>query len=367
MVLENIKRRTPMKKLNVAVIGQGKSGRNIHGTYFLSEANEYYNVKYVVDADAFRRGAAERDFAGCKTFATYEELFAFDDIDLVVNASYSQMHYQITLDLIERGFNVLVEKPFARSRYECDHLIKRAKEKGVVLAVFQQTFHAPYYVFAKELIKSGKLGNIKEIEIRFNGFSRRWDWQTLQRNCAGSLYNTGPHPVGMALGFLDFDKNTRLAYSKLDRCLTSGDADDFAKLILTAPGKPMVDVEISAIDAYSPFNIKIQGSRGCFKSTSKAYDMTYIVDGENPERPLIETFLQDENGKPIYCSEELKKHVESGEFGGTAFDVGTSTLYKQLYYKITEGKSMEVTPEMASDIIGIVEQAHAENPMDIKF
>ena len=324
-------------------------------------------MKYVVDADAFRREAAERDFAGCKTLASYQELFGISDIDLVVNSTYSQMHYPITLDLIEHGFNVLVEKPFGRSKYECDHLVKRAKEKGVVLAVFQQTFCAPYYVFTKKLVESGKLGDIKEITIRFNGFARRWDWQTLQKNCAGGLYNTGPHPVGIALGLLDFDKNTKLVYSKLDRCLTSGDSDDFAKLIITAPEKPVVDLEVSSVDAYSPFNIKIQGSRGCFKTTPTAYEMTYIVDGENPERPVIETFLKDENGKPVYCSENLEKHVESGEFDGTAFNAGTATLYEQLYYKITEGKDMDVTPEMASDIIGIIEQAHAENPMDIKF
>ena len=356
-----------MKKLNIAIIGQGRSGRNIHGTYLLGENNKYFNVKYVVDADAFRREAAERDFAGCKTFATYQELFAFDDIDLVVNSTYSQMHYPITLDLIEHGFNVLVEKPFGRSKYECNHLIKRAKEKGVVLAVFQQTFFAPYYVFAKELVKSGKLGDIKEITIRFNGFARRWDWQTLQKNCAGSLYNTGPHPVGIAMGLMDFDKDIRLVYSKLDRCLTSGDSDDFAKLILTAPAKPVVDLEVSAVDAYSPFNLKIQGSRGCFKATPAEYEMTYFVDGENPERPVVETFLADENGKPVYCSEKLNKHVENGTFAGTAFDVGTATLYEQLYYRITEGKAMEVTPEMAADIIGIIAQAYAENPMDIKF
>ena len=44
-----------MKKLNIAVIGQGRSGRDIHGKYYLSEANTLYNVKYVVEADAERR------------------------------------------------------------------------------------------------------------------------------------------------------------------------------------------------------------------------------------------------------------------------------------------------------------------------
>ena len=356
-----------MKKLNVAIIGQGRSGKNIHGKFFRSEANTLYNVKYVVDEDAYRREVAEQIYPGCTTFADYTQLFALDDIDLVVNSTFSDLHYPITKDLLLHGKNVLVEKPFARSRYECDELIKIAEDKGVVLAVFQQTFLAPFYKFAYDLAKSGKIGEIKQVSIRYNGFARRWDWQTLQKKCAGSTYNTCPHPIGMALGFLDFDKNACVAYSKLDTALTSGDSDDYAKIILTAPNKPVVDIEISSIDAYSGYNLKLQGTRGTFKATPSAYEMTYIVDGENPERPVIEQFLKDENGNPVYCSEKLEKHVEAEKFSGTAFDVGTASLYSQLYFKITEGTPMTVTPEMAADIISVIETVHAQNPLPLKY
>ena len=104
-----------MKKLNLAIIGQGRSGRDIHGAYYRSEKNLYFNVRYVVDYDERRRKQAETLYPGCETFADYRELFDKNDIDLVVNASYSQMHYDITKDLIEHGKNVLTEKPFARN------------------------------------------------------------------------------------------------------------------------------------------------------------------------------------------------------------------------------------------------------------
>ena len=356
-----------MKKLNLAIIGQGRSGKDIHGTYYVSNDNQYYRVKYVVDADEFRRSVAERMYAGCKTFSDYRELLSLTDIDLVVNSTYSEMHYPITRDLLLHGKNVLVEKPFARSRYECDELIRIAKEQGVTLAVFQQTFFAPFYQFAYEVMKSGRLGDVKQISIRYNNFARRWDWQTLQRKCAGGVYNTGPHPIGMALGFLDFDRDAKVVYSKLDTALTSGDSDDYAKILIAAPQKPLVDIEISSTDAYASYNLKIQGSKGTFKATPSSYEMTYIVDGENPERPVTDVFIQDENGNPIYCSENLVKHVESGSFNGTAFDVGTAMLYKQIYDQITEGKEMTVTPEMAAAIISVAETVHAENPLPLKY
>ncbi len=356
-----------MKKLNLAIIGQGRSGKNIHGRFYRTEDNKYFNVKYVVEADDFRRERAKSDYPGCTTFANYSELYGLDDIDLVVNDTYSDTHYSITKDLLEHGFNVLVEKPFARTRYECDTLINIAKEKGVLLAVFQQTFFAPFYEFAYDLAKSGKLGEIQQITIRYNGFSRRWDWQTLQKRCAGGLYNTGPHPVGMALGLIDFDKDAKIMFSKLGLALTSGDSDDYAKFILAAPNGPVVDVEVSNNDAYTPYNLKIQGTKGCFKSTPSDYEMTYLVDGENVERPVVETFLANDAGEPIYCGETLVKHVESGHFDGTAFDVGTAKLYKQIYEYLTEGKPMTVTANMAAEIISVIETVHAQNPLPLKY
>lgn len=356
-----------MKKLNLAIIGQGRSGKDIHGCHYLSANNPYFDVKYVVEEDADRRGISLERYPGCTVFENYKELFGCEGIDLVVNASYSEMHYPITKELLEHGFNVLVEKPFGSTRYQCEELIKLAKDKGVTLAVFQQTFLSPMYIFAKELADSGKLGEIKQVSVYYNGFARRWDWQTLQRKCAGSAYNTGPHPIGIAMGLMDFDPNIRVAYSKLDTALTSGDADDIVKIILDAPGKPVADIEINSTDCYTPWNIKMQGTLGCMKCNTAGYEMSYIIPGENPEQPLQEHFLQDEDHNPLYCVEELIKHTEEGKFVGTAFDVGTASLYEQLYYAITEGRAMTVTPEMAARIVGVIETAHAQNPLPVKF
>ena len=356
-----------MKKLRLAIIGQGRSGRDIHGIFYTCEENKWFEVAYVAELDPFRRERAEKEYPGCVAVADYREFLTKKDIDLVVNDTYSDTHYSITKEFLEAGFNVLVEKPFARTYYECCDLMRIAKEKGVVLAVFQQTFLAPYYVKARELVESGIIGDVKQVSIRFNGFARRWDWQTLQSKVAGGVYNTGPHPIGLALAFLDFDEYARVEYSKLDSVLTSGDSDDYAKIILSAPGKPVVDVEVSSIDAFSDYTLKIQGSRGTFKCKGKNYKIKYIVDGENPEQPLIVESLKDEEGNPIYCRENLITHEEEGTVGGTAFSVAVRDFYAALYKTITEDAPMPVTAEMAARIINVIEIAHAQNPLPVKY
>lgn len=357
-----------MEKLNLAIIGQGRSGRDIHGAFLRGPKNEYFNVKYVVDADERRRRRAEEEYPGCRTFADYRELLSLSDIDLVTNASFSDDHYPITMDLLSHGLNVLCEKPFCRTRAEANDMIALAKERGVTLAVFQQTFFAPYFIKAYKLMKSGLLGRITQIDIRFNGFSRRWDWQTLQRRSAGGIYNTGPHPIGMALGFLDFDPETKLIYSRLDTALTSGDADDYAKLLLTAPGRPLIDVEIHSNDPYTKHNVKIMGTKGCFLSNAASHwEMKYIVDGENPERPVIDGFLEDAAGNPAYCTEKLVMHEEEGGYDGSAFNLGTEGIYRNLFGVLHGTEELIITPEMGRDTIGIAEDAYLTTPLPKKY
>jgi len=357
-----------VKKLNVAIIGQGRSGRNIHGAYFKSEKNVNYQVVAVVEWDPARRELALEEYPGCQVYEDYAELYQRDDIDLVVNSTYSNEHYAVTKDLLEHGKNVVVEKPFARNRYECDCLMKLAKENNVVLAVYQNSFFATFYEETKKLIEKGTIGTIEQINIRYSGFARRWDWQTSQVRMGGNLYNTGPHPVGLALGFLDFDPEYKVAFSKLAKTeFSSGDSDDYVKIILTAPGKPVVDLEINSDDAYTDYNLKLYGSRGTYKCTLTDYKMQYFVPEENEERPLVLDPLKDEEKMPVYCREELVKHEEEGKYVGGPFEKGSADFYQMVYEKITLDKPMSITPEHAAMIIEVIETVHAENRLQLKF
>ncbi|MBQ3134789.1 MAG: Gfo/Idh/MocA family oxidoreductase [Oscillospiraceae bacterium] len=358
-----------MKKLNVAIIGQGRSGRGIHGAYFLKEAGQsMYNVVAVVDRDEQFRARALEEFPGCEVFAHPEELYGRTDIDLVVNASVSNEHYEVAMGLLEAGFNLVTEKPFARTRYECDAIIKKAKEKGVKLGVFQQAFLSEYYLKTKEVIDSGKLGEVQQIDITYSGFSRRWDWQSTQVKMGGNIYNTGPHPIGLAVGFLDGDPDIQVVFSRLNQSqvMSSGDSDAYAKILITAPGKPVVDVEVNSNDAFPSASFKVLGSKGTFQSSFSDWKLKYIVDGENPERPLVLGTLKDANGMPTYCSEQLITHEEEGVYEKRLV-VATEMYYESVYKHITEGAELAVKPEWAAQIISIIETAHAQNPLPVKF
>lgn len=355
-----------MKQLNIAIIGQGRSGRDIHGAFLLSDKSDRFKVTAVVDKLEDRRERARNEF-GCDVYEDYHSLFERDDIDLVINSTYSYMHYPITLDLLKHGLNVVVEKPFAMHRADCLEMIETARDNGVMLNVFQQSRFAPYYVEIKKIIESGVLGKIQQININFSGFSRRWDWQCIQSFGGGSLYNTGPHPFDQALDLLGFDPDARLIYSKLDSLNSYGDAEDYVKLMLTAPGKPLIDLEISSCCAYKPYTYLIHAKNGSLTATNSVIDYKYFVPAEAPEQHLITESLRNTNGHPMYCSEKLDWHTEHTELTGSAFDTAVSEYYTMIYEHLVNNRPMEIVPEQSMQQIGMMEKAHADNPLPVRY
>lgn len=354
-----------MKKLNVAIIGQGRSGRNIHGAFFKSENNTKYNVVAVVDLLAERCEWAKKEF-GCDTYTDYRELYKRKDIDLVINSTFSHLHYPITKDLLTHGFNV-VEKPFSAHREECEDMISTAEKNHVMLCIFQQSHFAPYYHKLREIMDSGLLGRIVEIRMNFSSFARRWDWQCSQRFYGGSLRNTGPHPLEQALDILGPETMPRIV-SRLDSANSFGDAEDFVKILMLAPGKPVIDLEISSCDAYNDGILyRVQGTCGNLKATMNHVSYQYFLPEEAGERHLILEPLSKEDGTPSYCTDDLHWYKVEDDLDGTSFNKAVEEYYDNIYAHLTNGAPLIIQPGRILRQIELIEEVHRQNPMPVRY
>ena len=95
--------------------------------------------------------------------------------------------------------------------------------------------------------------------------------------------------------------------------------------------------------------------------------MKYIVEGENPERPVIEESLKNEAGLPMYCQENLITHLEENTFGNDFLEVAVESFYKNLYDTLNGQASMLISNENIAQIIRVIEAAHAQNPLPVKY
>jgi scyllo-inositol 2-dehydrogenase (NADP+) len=356
-----------MKQLNVAVIGQGRSGLSIHCAH-LSKDTERFKIKYVVDPLEHMRKNAEEKF-GCETFAEHTALFDKKDIDLVVNATPSYLHVPYTKAFLERGFNVLCEKPLAKKVSDVDDLIATAKKNNVLFAIFQQSRFAAYYQKVREIIDSGILGRILQVSVLFGGFRRRWDWQTLTEFDGGELMTTCPHPMDQALMLFSKDANDypNVVSMLQNTSLAAGDAENFVKVVLYKDADhPVVDVQGGYAYAYAPYTYKVDAEFGGILASQKKVQWKYIKPEENKPLVLQKESLHYRPGlMPHYCTEDIKIYEEewedAGEVYGT-FGNMTGAFYDNLYKALTEGAPLEVTPEQVRRQIAVIEECHRQNP-----
>ena len=350
-----------MKTIRVALIGYGRSGRNIHRS-LMSQLPEKYEIVAFVDLDAQRRALIRRE-NGVEALPDYRDLFGRTDIDLVVNASYSFDHARISADLLRHGFNVLSEKPAARDADEFASTLRAARESGGRYFVFQQYRFAPAYRRIREVVESGKLGRIIQFTFTFDSFARRWDWQTVHGFNAGNLHNMGPHPLDWALDMMGFPEDVSV-FCAMDRAHFFGDGEDFVKLFLRAPGAPLGEIEVSASYAYGKNTYELQGTRGCLTGTDVGLKWQYYRDEEAPVQRLDTRSLRAADATPVYGLETLPIHEESWQPTGyevDAFNAKGLNCYNALYETLTEGRPFLIRNEEIMLQMRVTEEAYRQN------
>lgn len=350
-----------MPIVRTAIIGQGRSGRDIHGAH-LSKDSERFRIVAVVDPLPERRERAEKEY-GCTTYPDYTALLKRDDLDLIVNAAPSKFHIPITHALLEAGFNVLCEKPLAKSAADVDRLIAASEKSGKTLAIFQQSRFAPYFQKTREVLDSGVLGDVVQVNIAFNGFSRRYDWQTLTEEMGGNLLNTGPHPLDQALQLFGTDVKPEVTCF-MRNVLSLGDAEDHVLLILKGEGRPLIHLEISSCCRYTASTYNIYATRGGLKSDTKRVEWEYFDPAEAPELHLTRTPLNRPDGTPAYCSDALVWHKEewTAPAGEGLFDTMSQSFYSMLYRTLTAGEPLVITPQQVRQQIAVIEECQRQNP-----
>jgi predicted dehydrogenase len=104
-----------------------------------------------------------------KAYGSYEELFADPDIDAIYNPLPNHLHVPMTVAAAKAGKHVLCEKPIALSAADAEDL-RQCPPGRIVLEAFMVRFH-PQWSRAREVIRSGELGEIRAINAVFTYFN----------------------------------------------------------------------------------------------------------------------------------------------------------------------------------------------------
>lgn len=103
-----------------------------------------------------------------KAYGSYEEMFADPEIDAIYNPLPNHMHVPVTVQAVEAGKHVLCEKPIALSAEDASELLDLPRDR-LVAEGFMVRAH-PQWIRAREIVRSGALGELRAIHGFFSYF-----------------------------------------------------------------------------------------------------------------------------------------------------------------------------------------------------
>tara|TARA_B100000749_G_scaffold146681_1_gene112542 strand:- start:160 stop:1302 length:1143 start_codon:yes stop_codon:yes gene_type:complete len=160
------------KPLNIGLVGYGFMGRTHTNGY--KRVNDFFPnlghrpvLKAICARNEERRAAFAEQWGFESTESDWRELVKRDDIDAIDICTPNNFHAEIAIAAAEAGKMVLCEKPLARTAEESAPMVDAVEKAGVPNTVWYNYRRVPAVTLAKQIVDSGKLGQIFHYRANF--------------------------------------------------------------------------------------------------------------------------------------------------------------------------------------------------------
>jgi len=202
---------------------------------------------------------------------TYSDLGEFLNLglDLVVIATPTNTHKNLAVKIINKGINLIVEKPIATNSRDAKAIIRLAEKKRVLLSIYQNRRWDRDFLVVKKLLDEKIIGKTLIIESRAISFGsligygvKEFDtaWRYKKHYGGGVLLDFGPHLVDQILQLVK-DRSVSV-WCRMKSELWSKEVEDYFKCILTFKNGIIAQLETSQISRYSLPRWHITGTNG---------------------------------------------------------------------------------------------------------
>ena len=158
-------------RIRFAVIGCGGMGTGHLGS--LVKRSEAENIKVVAVSDVYqRRLTRAKGICQGDGYADYRQLLERKDIDAVLIATPDHWHAKISMDAMDSGKHVYVEKPMTHTVQQAIHLRDAVRRTGKVLQVGPNATASDSYWQAHEALRAGRIGKVTWAHGSYNRNAR---------------------------------------------------------------------------------------------------------------------------------------------------------------------------------------------------
>jgi len=153
------------RKIKVCLVGAGVWGRQ-HARVFSQRPD--VQLCAVAGRTLAKTQARAAEF-GLRAYTNVREMLAAEKPDLVSLSLPNLEHFEATMQVIEAGYPLLVEKPLTFDLSEADQLLAEAEKRGLFFAINFNHRYAKPLRLAREAIQKGRLGELTHAIWRFGG------------------------------------------------------------------------------------------------------------------------------------------------------------------------------------------------------
>ena len=258
-------------------------------------------------------------------YRSYEELLADDRINAVYIPLPNTMHVDWTIRAIKSGKHVLCEKPIAMRAKEIDELIKLRNTTGLLVAEAYMIVHHPQWIKAKEIVQSGVLGDLIQVDAVFS-YNNQADLENIRNNSnmgGGGLPDIGVYTLGSVRFVTDQEP---AAIRHVDIKYENGvdvwalAAFDFPKFKFTSITSmrmaPRQEVTFQGTDGFikltAPFNPLVYDKAEIIKRMNDGTEEVFSYPGVSQYVNQIEAFSDAVlNEKTYPCSLEFSQGTQA--------------------------------------------------------
>lgn len=229
---------------NLAVIGCGHWGKNLARNFAQLGA-----LKAVVDPNP--ETAKVQAEANSVVAMTLDEVLADPEIRSVAIAAPAELHKRLTLQALEAGKHVYVEKPLALSVKDGEEMRDAARAAGLTLMVGHLLQYHPVFVALREKVRAGDLGKLRY------AYSHRLSMGKFRIE-EDAFWSLAPHDVSMLLALFD-EAPSEVRGGGLD-FVTKGVADE-ARLDMVFPSGGRAHVFASWLHPFKEQRLVVVGEK----------------------------------------------------------------------------------------------------------
>jgi predicted dehydrogenase len=163
------------------------------------QRGHWSEISAIASRDLMQARQAAQRLGIARAYGSYEELLAADDIEAIYNPLPNHLHAPWTIRAAEAGKHVLCEKPIGLNADEARQLLATRDRTGVqIQEAFMVRTH-PQWLATRDLIRSGRIGDLRTINGFFSYFNR--EPENIRNQPAmggGALMDIGCYPVNLS-------------------------------------------------------------------------------------------------------------------------------------------------------------------------